>query len=468
LGAATIEVLRARAETACRAAVMMSSVAEHHFRTNPNTMGMQMGSRVGVHMGPVTAGVIESLLMPRWHVFGETVHYTDRIQHGCRPNHISISKIVRDLIKGTNLPMSTMSEQPVIIDAKGIGHVEVYEISHAWSDASVASRAPRRPSVVSRAPRRPSTALPFGDRRDMNKKNSIKTGKASSENVSNESDKASSGSGKASNESGKASSGSGKASNESGKASNESGKASNESGKASNESGEISNESGEISSGSRNGITGHNNASGQNWSSPEQNNASESSNRTGDSCLEISTHTPSMDEISDTAWSAALRTSTSNTTPPDDVDDMCDISSAAQFMTTRTMGRKPTRKPLKSYNALPKDANAVEWWSGTAPLSTIESSIEGGGSFRPSIVTGSGSLYVRPEEAGMGSAACKGSRTDMWSPNIVQILGASRGDVPQQMQSPQQFTNLDLFDCIFEKAGDEPSLDDDTSLHAKD
>lgn len=92
----------------------------HYFEKGVFLEGQQVHCRLGIHSGPIMAGVIERKKIS-YNVWGDTVNTASRMQSHGIPGQIQVSKVTYDLIKEDFLcePRGTIS-------VKGKGEMEVW------------------------------------------------------------------------------------------------------------------------------------------------------------------------------------------------------------------------------------------------------------------------------------------------------------------------------------------------------
>ena len=67
------------------------------YRRPLNPDRTELGTRIGLHSGPVTAGVLRGD-RPRFQLFGDTVNFTARLESTGAKNRIRVSQETADLM----------------------------------------------------------------------------------------------------------------------------------------------------------------------------------------------------------------------------------------------------------------------------------------------------------------------------------------------------------------------------------
>lgn len=83
------------------------------FRTLTNE---ELQIRIGLHSGPVTAGIMGDILRPKWCIVGDTVNTASRMETNSMPMKINISETTYRLLMGR---YTVEKREPLLIKGKG-------------------------------------------------------------------------------------------------------------------------------------------------------------------------------------------------------------------------------------------------------------------------------------------------------------------------------------------------------------
>ena len=87
-----------------------------------------LGIRIGVHSGPVTAGVLRGE-RARFQLFGDTVNTTSRLESTSEVNRIQISKETADLLEAAGKGHWCKPREDMVV-AKGKGELQTYWLNN--------------------------------------------------------------------------------------------------------------------------------------------------------------------------------------------------------------------------------------------------------------------------------------------------------------------------------------------------
>lgn len=132
---------------------MSRKTKELEITLGPDTGDLAL--RVGVHSGPVTAGVLRGE-RARFQLFGDTMNVAARIEASGDPGRIHVSNDTAELLKKAGKEHWLVQRNSAIY-AKGKGQMQTYWVKEFHSDSSSSSNEPLKANPqVKYLPRRPS------------------------------------------------------------------------------------------------------------------------------------------------------------------------------------------------------------------------------------------------------------------------------------------------------------------------
>jgi adenylate cyclase len=102
-------------------------------QTSPDVAPERMALRIGIHIGPVTAGVIGTQRL-QYDVWGDTVNVASRMESSGSPGQIHVSQAFADNLKSNIEPTGLSDELQVTSDkSHSVYHEVSHEVSHSVS-----------------------------------------------------------------------------------------------------------------------------------------------------------------------------------------------------------------------------------------------------------------------------------------------------------------------------------------------
>lgn len=114
---------------------MVDVTRQLEVRLGPDTGELRI--RVGMHSGPVTAGVLRGN-KARFQLFGDTMNFAARMEHHSLPNRIQCSEATAELLRAAGREHWLRPRQDKVA-AKGLGELQTYWLVPRAGGPSIAS-----------------------------------------------------------------------------------------------------------------------------------------------------------------------------------------------------------------------------------------------------------------------------------------------------------------------------------------